>query len=103
VDESESPIASVFEHTAEVGALVDRAISGRGWALVISSDGCVVALSASKRQNRRETVRTIMRMHDRGMTPVQIAHELQEQGVPTARGGRWAHQTIGSVIARESR
>jgi hypothetical protein len=93
--------ASLFEHSAGARELVDRA-HGTGWVLIASADGVVVVLSQSKRQQRRDVVRLIMREHSRGKGPCEIARMLTEAGVRTARGApTWSHQTIQSVIARE--
>jgi len=82
-------MATVSEYSAAARELVDRA-SGTGWALIASADGVVTVLPKSNRQVRRETVRKILALNRRGLSSYEIARELESQGVPTARGGRWA-------------
>ena len=41
------------------------------------------------REMSPETVERIHELHRSGLTPTAIARELNRQGVPTARGGRW--------------
>lgn len=42
----------------------------------------------------------IERMRKVGMTFVQIAEELNTQGIPTARGGMWQASTVFNVVQR---
>jgi len=101
-DETETAIAHVAEHSAPIRELIDRAIAGRGWALVISSDGAIVTIANSRRQTRRDAVRTILRLHAQGKAPFAIARELSQRGIPTPRGAAaWSHETVRRVIARE--
>jgi hypothetical protein len=94
--------ASLFEHSAGVRELVDRA-HGTGWCLIASADGVVVVLSKSKRQQRRDAVQTIMRLHAQGKGPCEIARTMTERDIPTARGApAWTHGVVRGVIRRET-
>ena len=45
-------------------------------------------------------IRRILLLADAGlMSPAMIADELNEDGVPTPRGGRWSRSTIDKIIA----
>lgn len=43
---------------------------------------------------------TIERMRASGMTIAQVAQELNDTGVPTARGGAWGATTVANMLSR---
>jgi DNA invertase Pin-like site-specific DNA recombinase len=49
---------------------------------------------------QQETVRRIMELHQGGASLRGIIAVLEQEGRPTARGGRWHPQTVAQVIAR---
>ena len=52
--------------------------------------------------NREETITRIMKMHDEGLKPYSIAKTLNEEGIPTLRGGKeWGEATVKGIIKRE--
>jgi DNA invertase Pin-like site-specific DNA recombinase len=49
---------------------------------------------------QQETVRRILELHQGGTSLRGIIAVLEQEGRPTARGGRWHPQTVAQVIAR---
>ncbi len=47
-----------------------------------------------------KTVRVILDLWRRGRSYCAIARQLDSQGVPTKRGGRWASETVRKVVQR---
>jgi DNA invertase Pin-like site-specific DNA recombinase len=47
-----------------------------------------------------DAVDRIRELHAEGVCVAHIARTLREEGVPTARGGRWHSNTVGKVLRR---
>jgi hypothetical protein len=61
---------------------------------------CLRAREAEARRARQAAAR-IMELHREGLIQVDIAKRLTDEGVPTARGGRWHQSSVGHIIRRE--
>ena len=71
-------------------------------ALAIAGVKAVAALQGKADEFAQRLKPTIQRMIDQGMTYRQMAEELNDLGVKTARGGNWYASTVGNIVARIS-
>jgi hypothetical protein len=49
-----------------------------------------------------EAIGLIRELHGRGNSPRAIGLILDQRGIPTKRGGPWAHQSIRKILKREA-
>lgn len=95
---NERKVAYLARHT-ELAPLLLRA-SRTGWTLLLSADGVGCLLSGGHARTHFEAERRIVREHRAGRSLRQIARDLEADGVPTSRGGRWDHSSVAYVLAR---
>lgn len=50
--------------------------------------------------DKTSAVKRIMELHAKGSSNKKIAEQLDAEGVPTAKGGKWHRGTIGKMISR---
>jgi DNA invertase Pin-like site-specific DNA recombinase len=73
-----------------------------------TKDGLAAAVASGVRLGRPSVVpldvlETIREKQHAGMTPTQIARELNQAGVPTAHGGAaWYHTTVKKILCTSS-
>jgi site-specific DNA recombinase len=57
-------------------------------------------LTGGRARARHDVVRRIERERRAGKTLRQIARDLESDGVPTSRGGKWTHSSVAYVLAQ---